>query len=165
MGFQNCGSSSFQNLETVSGEPLNSLLPPSDTQFNGGQDFKVLSLSDSSGKLQTEFSVERSVEDRYLVKNLTSLSNCAFKGPNAAEDLLHVADITVISHPATLSSSINVCENSDNKDYFYQLGNNSAAVFIVFKNKTDNCYSGDPEKLIAQGENVFVADNLSLIHI
>jgi len=161
MAFQNCGSSSFQNLETVNGEPLSSLLPPtSDTAFNGGQDFRVLSLSNSSSEMQVEFSVERSVKDRYLVKSLTSLSNCAFKGPNAAEDLLHIADVTIISHPATLSSSINVCASNAGKDYFYQLGNNSAAVFIVFKNKTENCYSGDPEKLIAQGESVFVADNM-----
>lgn len=158
MGFQNCGDSSFQNLETVNGEPLSSLIPE-DTKYTGGQNFRMLSLDIGSSDLETEFKVSRGFEDNYIIQNLNILSNCDLSDPNAAEEILQIADVTIISHPSTITAPIEVCDNADDKNYFYQLGDVSP-IFIVFKNETENCYTGDPQKLIDQDKRVFVVENM-----
>lgn len=158
MGFQNCGDSSFQNTETISREPLSSLIPE-DTGYNGGQTFRLLSLDLNSDNLEAEFKVSRGEQENYIIQNLSIISNCDLTNPNAAEELLQIADVTIVSHPSTLSTPIEVCDNAEDKSYFYQLGDVSP-IYIVLKNESEDCYSGDPQKLIDQDKRVFIVENM-----
>lgn len=157
-GFQNCGNSSFQNIESLVDAPATSVFV-GDTKFRGGLDFSMMSMAPGSSDLVSEFTVKRSKEKDYQVINDLSSFICSFGNPNASEELLQLTEIATISHPASLGSIFDVCDSSGGNDVFYKVGEQSP-IYLSLKDEAEDCYSGDPQKLSAQNKRVFVVKNL-----
>jgi len=157
LGFQNCGNSAFQDMDAVQRVPVNSIIT-NDTKFRGGLDFTVMSLSDSSNDLVADFSVQRTEIGYRIVADLESYS-CAFENPNASEELLQLTEITTISHPSMVGTAFDICDAESDKEIFYAVGEQSP-IYLAFKDETEDCYSGDPQKLLDKGLRVFIVENL-----
>jgi len=157
LGFQNCGNSAFQDVDSVQSAPASSIIT-NDTKFRGGLDFTVMSISDSSTELVSDFSVQKDEDDYRIVADLKSYS-CAFDNPNASEELLQLTEITTISHPSMVGTAFDLCDAGNDKDVFYAIGAESP-IYLTFKDETEDCYSGDPQKLLDKDLRVFIVENL-----
>lgn len=158
LGFQNCGNSSFQNMDSVRNEPASSLLP-SDTKFRGGLDFEIASLSSASQDLRANFKISKNKDRSYAITNESANYKCSFENPNSAEELLQITEISTLSHPSMISSAFDLCDSSDGKDVFFGIGRQSK-IYLTFKSETEDCFTGDPQKLLDLDKRVFVVDNL-----
>lgn len=158
LGFQNCGSSSFQNIDAVQGEPASSLIT-GDTKYKQGLDFAVMSMASGSSDLKTDFKVSKNDKKEYILEDESTTYTCTFETPNSSEELLQITEISTLSHPSMISSAFDVCDSSGGEDVYYSIGRQSK-IYLVAKDENEDCYSGDPQKLIDQNKRVFVVDNI-----
>jgi len=158
LGFQNCGNSSFQNMNSVTNAPASSLII-NDTKFREGLDFKIVSLSSGSTDLVSVFEVSKNENHGYDVSSKSTSYRCSFENPNAAEELLQITEISTLSHPSMVPSAFDVCDSSEGKDVYYAIGRQSK-IYLIFKSENEDCYTGDPQKLLDQNKRIFVVDNL-----
>jgi len=158
LGFQNCGNSNFQNVSAVKNAPALSLIVE-DTKFKGGLDFEVLSLAQGSTELVSNFKVSKGKKSEYNISQNERSYLCYFENPNSSEELLQLTEISTLSHPSTEGSVFDICDSSEGEDVYYSIGRQSK-LYLVFKNEAEDCYSGDPEKLMDQDLRVYIVDNL-----
>jgi len=158
LGFQNCGNSSFQNTDSIQNEPASSLLT-GDTKYKEGLDFAAMSLDSGATDLVLNFEVSKNKNKDYSVLSGEISYVCSFEHPNSSEELLQITEISTLSHPSMVSSVFDVCDSSGSKDVFYAIGRQSK-IYLTLKDENEDCYSGNPQKLLDLDQRVFVVDNL-----